>query len=191
MKLVFATHNAGKLREVQELLASQYEVIGLTDLGDFEEIIEDAPTLQGNALIKARAVWNKHGLSCFSDDTGLEISALNGEPGVYSARYAGAKKDPEANMDLVLSKLENQGDRSAQFRTSIALILNGEEHLFDGVVRGQIAEGRSGAEGFGYDPIFIPEGHHTTFAEMSAAEKNAISHRGRAIAKLLEFLLKD
>lgn len=189
MKLVFATHNAGKLREVKELIGHKYEVIGLSELDDLEEIPENEPTLQGNALVKARTVWNKYGLACFSDDTGLEIDALNGAPGVYSARYAGSSKDPEQNMAKVLSELEEKEDRSAQFRTAVALIIDGEEHLFEGIVRGKIAREKSGQQGFGYDPIFIPEGYTESFAEMDNAKKNSMSHRGRAIAKLVEFLI--
>lgn len=188
MRLVFATHNAGKLQEVKELLEPKYEVIGLSELGDLEDIPENEPTLEGNALVKAKTIWEKYGLSCFSDDTGLEIEALNGAPGVYSARYGGPEKDPEKNMDRILSELEGQQNRSAQFRTAVALILNGEEHLFEGVVKGAIRTERSGEKGFGYDPVFQPEGYSITFAEMDSAEKGKISHRGRAMAKLVEFL---
>jgi XTP/dITP diphosphohydrolase len=189
MKLVFATHNAGKLREVKELIGYKYEVIGLSELDDLEEIPENEPTLEGNALVKARTIWNKYGLSCFSDDTGLEIDALGGAPGVYSARYAGESKDPEQNMAKVLKELTDKEDRSAQFRTAVALIVDGQEHVFEGVVRGSIAKEKSGAQGFGYDPIFIPEGYDISFAEMDNAKKNSMSHRGRAIAKLVDFLL--
>lgn len=188
MRLVFATHNAGKLQEVKELLEPKYEVIGLSELGDLEDIPENEPTLEGNALVKAKTIWEKYGLSCFSDDTGLEIEALNGAPGVYSARYGGPEKDPEQNMDRILRELEGQQNRSAQFRTAVALILNGEEHLFEGVVKGAIRTERSGEKGFGYDPVFQPEGYSITFAEMDSAEKGKISHRGRAMAKLVEFL---
>ena len=189
MKLVFATHNAGKLREVKELIGHKYEVIGLSELDDFEEIPENEPTLEGNALIKARAVWDKYGLACFSDDTGLEIDALGGAPGVFSARYAGPSKDSEANMAKVLEKLRGKEDRNAQFRTAVALILDGKEHVFEGIIRGKIATSKTGDLGFGYDPIFIPEGHSRSFAQMDNAEKNQMSHRGRAIAKLVEFLV--
>ncbi len=188
MKLVFATHNPGKLQEVRELLAPDYEVIGLSDLGDHEEIEETALTLEGNAWIKARTVWQKHGLSCFSDDTGLEIEALDGAPGVYSARYAGPRKDPQANMDKVLRELKDKKNRNARFRTSVALVLNGEEFIFEGIVNGEITAVRSGAKGFGYDPIFSPNGYDGTFAEMDASTKNTISHRGLAIKKLVAFL---
>mgnify|MGYP001390916105 CR=1 FL=1 len=188
MRLVFATHNAGKLQEVKELLEPKYEVIGLSELGDLEDIPENEPTLEGNALVKAKTIWEKYGLSCFSDDTGLEIEALNGAPGVYSARYGGPEKDPEQNMDRILEELAGQQNRAAQFRTAVALILNGEEHLFEGVVKGAIRKERSGSKGFGYDPVFQPEGYSITFAEMDSAEKGKISHRGRAMAKLVEFL---
>jgi len=188
MKLVFATHNAGKLQEVKELLAPKYEVIGLTELDDHEDIPENEPTLEGNALVKARTIWNKYGLSCFSDDTGLEITALDGAPGVFSARYGGKDKDPEQNMAKVLEELKNHDDRSARFRTAVALILHGEEFLFDGIVEGTIRKSKSGAKGFGYDPIFQPKGYDITFAEMDSSEKGKISHRGRAISALAAFL---
>ena len=188
MKLVFATHNLGKLQEVRELLSPDYEVIGLNDLGDNEEIEETALTLEGNAWIKARAVWEKHGLSCFSDDTGLEIEALNNAPGVFSARYAGQAKSPDANMDKVLTELNGVKNRKARFRTAVALVLQGEEYLFEGTVQGEITSVRSGVKGFGYDPIFSPDGFSGTFAEMDAATKNEISHRGLAMKKLVAFL---
>ncbi|MBT5152371.1 MAG: RdgB/HAM1 family non-canonical purine NTP pyrophosphatase [Flavobacteriales bacterium] len=191
MKLVFATHNPGKLQEVRELLAPDYEVIGLSELGDHEDIEETALTLEGNAWIKARTVWQKHGLSCFSDDTGLEIEALDGAPGVFSARFAGPDKDPQANMDKVLDELKGQRNRKARFRTAVALVLNGEEFLFEGTVNGEITTVQSGAKGFGYDPIFSPNGYNSTFAEMDAPTKNAISHRGLAIKKLVAFLKTD
>lgn len=189
MKLVFATHNPGKLKEVREMLAPKYDVVGLYDLNDHEDIVEDAPTLEGNAIIKAQTVWQRHGLPCFSDDTGLEIDALNGEPGVYSARYAGPAKNAQDNMNKVLRELEGVENRRAQFRTVVALHWNGEYKIFEGIVRGTIAKERMGAKGFGYDPIFIPQGHQTSFAQMDAAAKNAISHRGRAIRVLVDFLI--
>ena len=188
MKLVFATHNLGKLQEVRELLAPDYEVIGLDELGDHDEIEETAMTLEGNAWIKARTVWQKHGLSCFSDDTGLEIAALDNAPGVFSARYAGPSKDADANMDKVLLKLEGKSNRKARFRTAVALVFNGNEHLFEGTVNGEISTSRSGSKGFGYDPIFTPHGYTESFAEMDAKTKNEISHRGLAIKKLVAFL---
>ena len=188
MKLVFATHNPGKLQEVRELLAPDYEVIGLDELGDHDEIEETAMTLEGNAWIKARTVWQKHGLSCFSDDTGLEIAALDNAPGVFSARYAGPSKDADANMDKVLLKLEGKSNRKARFRTAVALVFNGNEHLFEGTVNGDISTSRSGSKGFGYDPIFTPSGYTESFAEMDAKTKNEISHRALAIKKLVAFL---
>ena len=188
MKLVFATHNLGKLQEVRELLAPDYEVIGLDELGDHDEIEETAVTLEGNAWIKARTVWQKHGLSCFSDDTGLEIAALDNAPGVFSARYAGPSKDADANMDKVLLKLEGKSNRKARFRTAVALVFNGNEHLFEGTVNGDISSSRSGSKGFGYDPIFTPSGYTESFAEMDAKTKNEISHRALAIKKLVAFL---
>jgi XTP/dITP diphosphohydrolase len=188
MKLVFATHNLGKLQEVRELLAPDYEVIGLDELGDHDEIEETAMTLEGNAWIKARTVWQKHGLSCFSDDTGLEIAALDNAPGVFSARYAGPSKDADANMDKVLLKLEGKSNRKARFRTAVALVFNGNEHLFEGTVNGEISTSRSGSKGFGYDPIFTPHGYTESFAEMDAKTKNEISHRALAIKKLVAFL---
>ena len=189
MKLVFATHNPGKLQEVREMLAPKYDVMGLNDLNDHEDIVEDAPTLEGNAIIKAQTVWQRHGLPCFSDDTGLEIDALNGAPGVYSARYAGPHKNPQDNMDKVLQKLAGTENRKAQFRTAVALHWKGEYKIFEGMIRGTIATERMGEKGFGYDPIFIPEGYQTSFAQMHPSIKNSISHRGRAISALVDFLI--
>ena len=189
MKLVFATHNPGKLQEVREMLAPKYDVIGLHDLNDHEDIVEDAPTLEGNAIIKAQTVWERHGLPCFSDDTGLEIDALNGAPGVYSARYAGPHKNPQDNMDKVLQKLAGTENRQAQFRTAVALHWKGEYKIFEGMIRGTIATERMGEKGFGYDPIFIPEGYQTSFAQMHPSIKNSISHRGHAIRALVDFLI--
>ena len=191
MKLVFATHNPGKLQEVREMLAPKYDVIGLADLNDHEDIVEDAPTLEGNAIIKAQTVWQRHGLPCFSDDTGLEIDALNGAPGVYSARYAGPNKNPQDNMDKVLQELAGTENRQAQFRTAVALHWNGEYKIFEGIIRGTIAKERMGEKGFGYDPIFIPEGYQTSFAQMHPSIKNSISHRGHAIRALVDFLISQ
>lgn len=188
MKLVFATHNPDKLREVQELLGEQIELLSLNDLSLFEEIPETSATLEGNALLKAQYVQKKKGCDVFADDTGLEVAALNGEPGVFSARYAGPQKDATDNMDKLLRELQEVSDRSARFRTVIALLIGGEEHLFEGVVEGRITLKKSGAEGFGYDPIFLPNDSNRTFAEMGSHEKNRISHRGRAIEKLVRFL---
>ena len=187
MKICFATHNSNKLKEVQEIL-KQFEIFGLDDIGCKEEIPETGSTLVENSKIKAEYVWQTYKISCFADDTGLEVDALNGAPGVYSARYAGDQKNNSANIELLLKNLKSETIRSARFKTVITLILNGEVHLFEGVVEGNITDELKGNEGFGYDPVFIPDGYDRTFAEMSSDEKNAISHRGRAIAKLVDFL---
>lgn len=188
MKLVFATNNLNKLQEIQHKLDGQIELLGLKDIGCEEEIPETAPTLEGNALQKAMYVYEKYGFDCFADDTGLEIEVLNGEPGVYSARYAGEAKDAQANMDKVLEKLENEANRKARFRTVIAVVIGGKSTLMDGEVKGTILREKRGSEGFGYDPIFQPEGYTTSFAEMDLIEKNKISHRARAVQKLVTFL---
>ena len=188
MKIVFATNNAHKLREVQQTVGDKFEIVSLRECGVVEDIPENEPTLEGNALAKARYIYSRTGLSCFADDTGLEVDALGGEPGVRSARYATDGHDDEANKRLLLERMEGKENRSAQFRTAMALILDGEEYLFEGVVRGEILTQECGDGGFGYDPLFAPEGHSESFAEMSAEEKNAISHRGRAVRKLAEFL---
>lgn len=188
MHLLFATGNANKLKEVREMLEETYQISGLQDLGITEDIPEEENTLEGNALAKARYLFQRTGLSCFAEDTGLEIDALNGEPGVYTARYAGPEKDDQANMSLVLTKLNGQLNRAAQFRTVIALILNGQEYLFEGIARGKIGEKPKGFHGFGYDPLFYPTGFSQTFAEMESTVKHEISHRGKAIRKLIDFL---
>ena len=188
MKIVFATNNAHKLREVQQTVGDKFEIVSLRECGVVEDIPENEPTLEGNALAKARYIYSRTGLSCFADDTGLEVDALGGEPGVRSARYATDGHDDEANKRLLLERMEGKENRGAQFRTAMALILDGEEYLFEGVVRGEILTLECGNGGFGYDPLFAPEGHSESFAEMSAEEKNAISHRGRAVRKLAEFL---
>lgn len=188
MKIVFATNNAHKLKEVSQILGPAFALATPRDCGITEEIPEEQQTLEGNAMQKARYIHERTGLDCFADDTGLEVDALGGAPGVRSARYAGDGHDAEANMALLLKNLEGVADRSARFRTVIALILGGKEYLFDGEVKGCISIERSGSEGFGYDPVFVPEGHDVSFAEMPAEEKNYISHRGRAVAKLAEFL---
>lgn len=187
-KLVFATHNDNKLKEVREMLGDSFELLSLTDIGCHDEIAETADTLEGNALIKSRYVKDKFGYDVFADDTGLEVDALNGAPGVYSARYAGEGKKSEDNIDKLLKELSGKEDRSARFRTAVSLILGDDEHIFEGIVNGAITTERSGSEGFGYDPVFRPEGYEVTFAEMSGADKNSISHRGRAIRKLVAFL---
>ena len=185
--LVFATQNENKAKEIQSLLPDHIIVKTLKDIGCDEDIPENQPDLEGNALDKAKFVVGHFNMSCFADDTGLEIEALNGEPGVYSARYAGPEKDSEKNMDLVLEKLKNETNRKAQFRTVIALILDGQTHFFEGIVKGEIRKERAGGDGFGYDPIFEPEGCGKTFAEMSMEEKNSMSHRGRALEKMVAF----
>jgi XTP/dITP diphosphohydrolase len=186
--LVFATNNAHKLTEVKEIVGDSFQILSLQDIGCFEDIPETAITLEGNALLKALHVKQKYGYDCFADDTGLEISALNNAPGVYSARYAGEAKDPKANMRKVLQELENQTDRSARFRTVIALIINEKEYLMEGVVDGMIIHEPRGEAGFGYDPIFVPKGYAETFAELGIDVKNAISHRAKAIQKLKQLI---
>lgn len=187
-EIVFATNNEHKLHEVAELLGDRYTVVGLKDIGCTEDIPETADTLEGNALLKAKYVFDKFGKNCFSDDTGLEVEALNNAPGVYSARYAGETKSAEANMNKLLFELQNKSNRKARFRTVVALIIDGDEHLFEGEVKGSIIEEKRGAEGFGYDPIFVPDGYTKTFAELPLTEKNTISHRARAVKKLVTFL---
>ena len=187
-QIVFATNNAHKLSEVQAVLGDRFRLVTLAECGITEEIPEDAPTLEGNALQKARYVHERTGADCFADDTGLEVDALGGAPGVHSARYATDGHDFAANNRLLLRNLAGAADRSAHFRTVIALILDGREYLFEGRVDGRFAESEVGCGGFGYDPLFVPEGFDKTFAEMGADEKNAISHRGRAVRRLVEFL---
>lgn len=188
-KLVFATNNAHKLEEIRAILGSKIEILSLADIGCEADIPETADTLEGNALIKARYVYDNYKLDCFADDTGLEVGALNGLPGVHTARYAYPDRhDPEANMVKLLDALKENNDRNARFRTVIALIEKGEEHLFEGVVKGVIARGKSGTEGFGYDPVFIPEGQQKTFAELGEDIKNSMSHRARAAQKLAGYL---
>lgn len=190
MKIVFATNNQNKVKEVQAQLGDEIRIESLKAIGCVEEIPEDSDTIEGNAIQKAMYIWENYGVSCFADDTGLIIKALNGEPGVFSARYAGEQKSSEDNMDLVLSKLEKEQDRSAHFQTTIALVINGKLQKFTGIARGQIRKEKSGAEGFGYDPIFEPEGFDVTFSEMSTDEKNKISHRGKAVKQLVEYINK-
>lgn len=187
MKLVFATNNAHKLEEVRAILGESYEVLSLKEIDFHGDIPETAGTLEGNALQKAQFVKEHFGLDCFADDTGLEVDALGGEPGVYSARYAGDAHDSEANMKKLLQKMAKKFDRKARFRTVVALIQGEETHLFEGIINGSIIRKRRGNGGFGYDPIFVPEGYTETLAEIGD-EKNKISHRARAIAKLAEFL---
>lgn len=187
-KLYFATHNAHKVDEVRALLCNAVDLAGIDTLGCHEEIPENGCTLQENALQKALFVHTHYGVDCFADDTGLEVEALGGEPGIFSARYAGEPSDPAKNRRKLLEKLQGESHRKARFRTVIALIEKGETHLFEGTVNGRILETERGDGGFGYDNLFVPDGYNKTFAEMSAAEKNAISHRSRAMMKLNEFL---
>ena len=188
MKIVFATNNAHKLDEVRQVVGDKFALVSLRECGIVEDIPENEPTLEGNALAKARYIYERTGADCFADDTGLEVDALGGEPGVRSARYATDGHDDEANKRLLLERLKGVENRAAQFRTAVALIMGGKEYLFEGIVRGRIATEQHGEGGFGYDPLFVPEGYDRTFAQMSAEEKNAISHRGRAVRKLAEFL---
>jgi XTP/dITP diphosphohydrolase len=186
--LVFATNNKHKLEEISNLTGRGFHIVSLSEIGCNEDIPETEPTLEGNALLKARYIYSKFGLDCFADDTGLEIDALYDRPGVFSARYGGKAHDYEANMDKVLSELDGFENRKAQFRTVIALILNSKEFLFEGIVKGSILKVKHGTQGFGYDPIFQPDGSSLTFAEMSLNEKNTMSHRARAVSKLADFL---
>ena len=188
MKLVFATNNSNKLSEIQSLLPDGIDILSLKDINCNEELPETNPTLQQNALQKAKYVFENYGFNCFADDTGLEIDALGGDPGVYSARYAGSQCDAESNMKKVLYNMEGVEKRGAKFRTVVALIIDGEENLFEGECIGNITKAKSGKEGFGYDPIFMPNSSGKTFAEMRKDEKGVISHRGKAIKKLVRFL---
>ena len=187
-KFVFATNNAHKLQEVEAIVGEKIEILSLKDIGCQVDIPETADTLEGNALQKARFIYETYHQDCFADDTGLEVEALNGAPGVYSARYAGDAHNSEANMRKLLQDLEGIENRKARFRTVFALILNGKEHLFEGIVNGQIIKTRRGTAGFGYDPIFVPDGYTQTFAEMGDALKNKISHRAVGAQKLCKFL---
>jgi len=190
MTLVFASNNEHKIREINSLLGNSFKLLSLRDINIFEDIPEEEPLIEGNALSKARYVYNASGMDVFADDTGLEIAALDGLPGVHSARFAGDNKDSSANIERVLTMLGNTKNRAARFRTVIALVLGKKEYLFEGSVTGTIISEKRGTEGFGYDPIFIPDGKTCTFAEMGLEEKNNISHRARAFEKLRDFLLK-
>ena len=187
-RLVFATRNPGKVREIAQMLSNHYDIVGLDAIGCKEDILETAPTIPGNAIQKAEYVLEHYGAHCFADDTGLEVTALDGAPGVHTARYAGEAKDANANMAKLLDALDGAADRTARFRTVIALTTPEGTQTFEGVCEGHIALQRSGAEGFGYDPVFVPQGGSATFAEMDAADKNAISHRGRAVRAMVEEL---
>ncbi len=188
MDLVFATNNKHKLYEIRSILGDSVNLLSLKDISCEEDIPETGNTLEANALQKARYIFEKYNINCFADDTGLEIPALNGEPGVYSARYAGEEKSSAKNMSKVLDKLAGTKDRRAQFRTVIALIINGEEKIFEGIVAGKIIESPRGDQGFGYDPVFVPDGYDLTFAELGNEVKNKISHRAKAVEKLAEYL---
>ncbi|MCL6259262.1 non-canonical purine NTP diphosphatase [Aquiflexum sp. TKW24L] len=188
MKICFATNNNKKIEEVKSALGNDFTIVSLEEIGCREELPETGDTLEHNAFQKARYVKDHYGVDCFADDTGLEVAALDGAPGVYSGRFAGEPRSDERNVDLLLSKMEGKENRKARFRTVIALILNGEEHAFDGVAEGEIIHERIGTGGFGYDPIFIPNGFEKTFAELTLVEKNNISHRGKAVKALVNFL---
>ena len=187
MELVFATNNAHKLEEVQQMVGNKFTLKSLADIGCADDIPETGVTFQENAQQKTDYLFNKYHINCFADDSGLEIDALNGEPGVYSARYSGSR-DMEKNIDLVLEKLKNETNRNARFKTVISLYLNNQQYFFEGTVEGRIIDGRTGTEGFGYDPIFVPDGFDETFAEMSLEQKNKISHRAKAVEKFVKFL---
>lgn len=188
MELVFATNNKHKIREISDLLDKNFRILGLADLGITEDIPEEAETLEENALFKARYVHEKTGLNVFADDTGLEVSSLDGAPGVYSARYAGESKSFDDNIEKLLREMMDLSERSARFRTVIALIIDGSEYLFEGTVEGEIIRERRGSGGFGYDPVFLASGYDLTFAEIPLSEKNRISHRAKAMRKLIGFL---
>ena len=188
MKIVFATNNKHKLDEVKKIVAGKIEIVSLEEIGCHDDIAETATTLEGNALLKANYIKNKFGLDCFADDTGLEVAALNNAPGVYSARYAGIAHDSEGNMKKLLSELNDKDNRKARFRTVIALVTKDETKLFEGIVNGEIGREKKGENGFGYDPVFIPEGYTQTFAELGDHIKNNISHRAEAVRKLNDYL---
>ena len=191
MKLVFASNNKNKIKEIQLLVPSFIEIVSLEDIGCTEDIPETAETIEGNAILKANYVTSNYGYDCFADDTGLVVDALNGAPGVYSARYAGKQKDANDNMDKLLSELKDESNRKANFKTVIALNLNGKQNLFTGIINGKIIEEKIGTNGFGYDPIFVADGFDKTFAELSMEEKSTISHRGIAVKELILFLQKQ
>ncbi|MDG1475819.1 MAG: non-canonical purine NTP diphosphatase [Vicingaceae bacterium] len=189
MQLVFATNNKNKIKEINNLIGNSIELLSLEDINCLEDIPETSDTIAGNALQKAQYVFDKYGYNCFADDTGLEIESLNNEPGIYSARYAGPQRNSNDNMDKVLAGLKNKENRNAHFKTVIALIIDGKETLFEGIAKGEITESKSGSEGFGYDPIFKPQGYEITFSEMNLDEKNKISHRAKAMKQLVNYLM--
>lgn len=188
MKLVFASTNKNKIKEIQLLLPTEIQLLSLNDIGCIKEIPETADTIEGNAILKADYVTQNYGYNCFADDTGLEVEALNGEPGVYSARYAGEQKDANENMDKLLANLKDKSNRNAQFKTVIALNIDGKQELFTGIIKGKISTEKIGTNGFGYDPIFIAEGYDKTFAELTISDKSNISHRGLAVKQLIDFM---
>ncbi|MFD2246098.1 non-canonical purine NTP diphosphatase [Pontibacter ruber] len=187
-ELCFATNNKNKIAEVSRMLEGKYKLLSLEDVGCYEELAEDQDTLEGNSRQKAQYVWEQYGVNCFADDTGLEVDALCGEPGVYSARYAGPQRSDADNINKLLQSMQGKENRKARFRTSITLYLDGQEHQFEGIVNGHITQEWKGDKGFGYDPVFVPNGYDQTFAQMTPDQKNAISHRGEAIRRLVEFL---
>ncbi len=191
MQLVFASNNKNKIKEIQLLLPDTFQILSLEDIGCTEDIPETADTIEGNAILKANYVTQKYGYDCFADDSGLEVAALNGEPGVFSARYAGEPKNDENNIDKLLANLKDVNNKKANFKTIICLNLKGEQHLFTGIINGQIIEERIGNNGFGYDPIFVADGYQKTFSELSLEEKARISHRGIAVKELITFLQKQ
>ncbi len=188
MQIIFASNNKNKIREIKHVLGNSFTLLSLNDINMEEDIPEDEPTLEGNAIHKARYIFRATGMNVFADDTGLEVEALDGKPGTHSARFAGENKNSDANIEKLLTLLDNSTNRKARFRTVIALIIGGKEHLFEGIIYGTILKEKRGSEGFGYDPVFVPEGKKMTFAEMDLDEKNRISHRSRAFEKLKSFL---
>ena len=190
MKIVFASNNKNKIHEIQSMLPENIQIVSLESIGCFEEIPETADTIEGNAILKANYVIQKYGFDCFADDTGLEVDSLNGQPGVFSARYAGEQKNADDNMDKLMKELSGKPNKNAQFKTVIALNFKGKQHLFVGIASGKITSEKMGTGGFGYDPIFKPSGYEKTFAELSLEVKNEISHRGKATKLLIEFLQK-
>lgn len=188
MKLVFASNNKNKIQEIQLLVPNSIQIMSLEDIGCFDDIPETANTIEGNAILKANYVTEKYGYNCFADDSGLEIDALNGEPGVYSARYAGEPKDDNENIEKVLVNLKDKTNRKANFKTVICLNIDGQQHLFTGIIDGKIIDEKIGNNGFGYDPIFVADGYQKTFAELSMEEKSTISHRGKAVRLLIGYL---
>ena len=187
MQLVFASNNKNKIKEIQQLVPQSIQIVSLQDIGCTEDIPETADTIEGNAILKANYVTQKYGLNCFADDSGLEVNILNGAPGVYSARYAGEPKNDDNNINKLLLNLKDKTNRKANFKTVICLNINGEQHLFTGIINGKIIEEKIGTNGFGYDPIFVADGYTKTFAELSISEKSTISHRGKAVKELISF----